>query len=167
MFPVLLGVLALISVAALAFQFAAALRLLRSDARIQPATSSVNRYQPMLRLLSEDDVRFVSGNRVLSKKLRAQRQDIFKGYLRCLTKDYGKLLAGVRLAMVNSGVDRPDLARALAKNKILFAWALCRIELRLSLYSLGLAKVDVSGLVEAMDALRGQVSFLAPASLAA
>jgi len=167
MFSLLVGVLALISVSAVAFQFFAALRLLHSDARTQTATSPLNRYQPMLRLLSDDDLRFVAGNKVLAKKLRGERKDIFRGYLRCLTKDYGRLLAGVRLAMVNSGVDRPDLAKALIKNKILFALALCRIEMRLSLYSLGLGRVDVSGLVEAMDALRGQVAFLAPATFAA
>jgi len=57
------------------------------------------------------------------------------------------------------------LAHALAKNKVLFTLALCRIEYHLLLHRAGIGKVDVSGLVDAMDALRTQVSFLAPAPL--
>jgi hypothetical protein len=119
----------------------------------------------MVRLLSDEDAAFVSTHKAIARKLRTDRRKIFRGYLNCLTKDYARLLNGVRLAMVRSGVDRPDLAHALAKNQILFAFALCRIEYRLLLHQVGIGKVDVSGLVDAIDALRTQVSFLAPASL--
>jgi len=40
---------------------------------------------------------------------------MFRGYLRCLTKDYARLLSGIREMMVESGVDRPDLAKALVR----------------------------------------------------
>jgi hypothetical protein len=69
--------------------------------------------------------------------------------------------------MVESGADRPDLAAALAKNRFMFALALCRIEIHLQLHVLGIGKVDVSGLVEALDTLRGAVSVIAPATGAA
>ncbi|MDQ1471416.1 MAG: hypothetical protein QOJ99_2896 [Bryobacterales bacterium] len=122
-----------------------------------------NRYQPMLRLLSPDDEVLVSANRSLAKKLKKQRMQIFREYLSCLSADYGRLLAGVRSAMASSGIDRPDLAAAVAKNEALFALALCRVEYRLFLHSLGLSTVDVSGLVESIAVLRSQVSAFNPA----
>ena len=149
-----------------ALTFFAGVRTMNAVSEAQKPVPAAMRYRPMLRLLSDDDLAFTSANKSLMRRLRSQRRIIFRGYLHCLTKDYGRLLTGVRMAMVRSGVDRPDLARALAKNQALFALALCRIEFRLQLHAVGVGKVDVSGLVEAMDALRTQVNFLAPASLA-
>jgi hypothetical protein len=155
--------LILISTGVFALAFFSRLRRLRVIAQGNSPVAVADRYRPMVRLLSDEDTAFVSANKAIARRLRAQRRQIFRGYLNCLTKDYAQLLNGVRLAMVRSGVDRPDLARALAKNQILFTLALCRIEYRLLLYRAGLGKVDVSGLVEAMDAFRAQVSFLTPA----
>ena len=123
-----------------------------------------DRYRPMLRLLSNDDLAFVSADSKLQRTLRARRRDLFRGYLRCLTADYARLLAGVREVMVHSGVDRPDLARALAKNRVLFAIAICKVEFRLALHATGVGNVDISGLVDALEALRGQVSALSASS---
>ena len=110
----------------------------------------------MLRLLAEDDFRFVSTNPGLEKTLRAERRRLFRGYLRCLTRDYGSLLGGLRHAMVQSGFDRPDLARALVQYRFSFAMELCTAEIRLALHAAGIGKVDISGLVDALDALRTQ-----------
>lgn len=123
-----------------------------------------DRYRPMLRLLSDEDLAFVSADSKLQRTLRARRRDLFRGYLRCLTRDYARLLGGVRQAMVLSGVDRPDLARALAKNRVLFAVAICKVEFRLALHATGVGSVDISGLVNALEALRGQVSVLSTAA---
>ena len=98
---------------------------------------------------------------------RQNRSRLFRAYLHCLTKDYGRLLMGVRQAMLRSGVDRPDLARALAKSRMLFALALCRIQYRLLLHEAGIGKVDISPLVEAIEVLRTQVNVLAPPRFAA
>ncbi|MGD1070754.1 MAG: hypothetical protein ABSB15_11490 [Bryobacteraceae bacterium] len=160
-----IATLVLISTGMFALAFFSRLRRLRVIAQSNAAMVVANRYRPMVRLLAEEDTAFVSSNKAIARKLRAQRRRIFRGYLDCLTKDYARLLNGVRLAMVRSGVDRPDLAQALAKNKFLFTFALCRIEFRLLLHRAGIGKVDVSGLVDAMDALRTQVSFLTPAPL--
>jgi hypothetical protein len=159
--------LILISTGVLVLVFFSRLRRLRVIAQSNSPVPAfvperVTRYRPMLRLLSDEDMVFVSANPAVARRLRAERRQIFRGYLSCLTRDYAQLLNGVRLAMVRSGVDRPDLARALAKNRILFALALCRIEYRLLLHQAGVGKVDVSGLVDAIEALRAQVSFLMP-----
>ena len=56
---------------------------------------------------------------------------------------------------------------AARRNRMLFAFALCRIEFHLHLHALGMGKVDVSGLVAALDALRGAVNVMTPATGAA
>jgi len=126
-----------------------------------------DRYRPMLRLLSDSDLNFAGMNVALRNKIRSQRREMFRGYLRCLTKDYGILLSGIRTIMVESNVDRPDLAKALAKNRTMFALALCRIEVNLQLQALGIGNVDVSGLVDALSALRGIANVMTPAAGAA
>ena len=150
--------------AALALQFRMYMRTL--DAQKQSADPFVDaaRYRPMLRLLSDNDAVLIA-NPLLRRKFRAQRCGLFREYLRHLTQDYGKLLAGLRLIMTQSGSDRPDLAKALARNRALFAVALCRGEFRLCLYALGIGKAvalkrEVLALVDALDILRGQFSFV-------
>jgi hypothetical protein len=138
-------------------------RLSAVDAALTPLPAA-NRFKPMLRLLSAEDTALVAANKPLARKLKKQRTEIFREYLACLSADYGRLLAGVRQAMVASGVDRPDLAAALAKNQLLFTVALCRIEYRLFLHSLGVGSVDVSGLVEAITVLRTQFSIFTSVS---
>jgi hypothetical protein len=124
---------------------------------------SAERYRPMLRLLSDEDLNFVAANNALLRTLKSRRRELFRSYLRCLTRDYGYLLAGIRSAMAGSAADRPDLARALAKNRALFALAVYKVEFRLALHSLGVGKVDISGLVEAFEGLRAQVTVLSAA----
>ena len=148
------GFLAVITAACFAVQLFFRLRALRSGESLSAPMNLADRYRPMLRLLSESDTNLVSGNPVLRRTVRSQRRKLFRRYLTCLTRDYGYLLHGIRVAMVQSGVDRPDLARAVAKNRIRFALAICRIEYRLALYTLGLGTVDVSGLLRAFDTLR-------------
>lgn len=123
------------------------------------------RYRPMLRLLAESDFAVVAGNKKLLRRLRTERAAIFSGYIRCLTLDYGRLLAGLRLAAVNASEDRPDLAWAAMRNRLVFANLLCRLDLLLAMHRLGVSGVDVSGLVGAMEALREQTlqSLAAPA----
>ena len=125
----------------------------------------------MLRLLSDEDLNFVPANSNLRKTLRTGdfTGNCSRSYLRCLTRDYAHLLAGVRNAMVQSGLDRPDLARALAKNRTLFTIAMYKVEFRLALHTVGVGRVEIAGLVEALEALRNQVGVLSatPASMAA
>jgi hypothetical protein len=128
---------------------------------------TADRYRPMLRLLSEDDFTIVKSDPKLRKLLRSHRRELFRGYLRCLTKDYGRMLAGLRHAIVRAGTDRPELSRAIAKNRLLFAWAICKIEYRLMLHATGASRMDVANLVEAMEVLRMQLQVLSAVPAAA
>ncbi len=130
-------------------------------------TVSADRYRPMLRLLSDEDLGFIAANKALHRTLKSRRRTLFRSYLRCLTRDYSCLLAGIRSAMAGSSVDRPDLARALAKNRALFALAVYKVEVRLAMHTLGVGNVDISGLVEAFEGLRAQVNVLSAVGAAA
>ncbi len=125
-------------------------------------------YRPMVRLLS--DYSNPTGNPAEQAEIRAERCSLFREYLRSLTWDYGHLLAGIRLAMAESAVDRPDLIKALLRNRILFAVALCRIELRLTFYKRGictaeLLRTDVMGLMNAVNVLRPQPAMMAESAV--
>jgi hypothetical protein len=152
--------LLLIVFGAAGLQFFLKLRAIETEHATESILLTSDRFRPMLRLLSDDDLSFVPPQNKLRKTFSARRREIFRDYLRCLTRDYGRLLAGLRLAMVQSGTDRPDLARALAKNRILFAMAICKIEMRLALHVTGMAKVEIAGLVDAVEVLRSQVRVL-------
>jgi hypothetical protein len=154
----------LIVAAMAAVQFRARLRMLDAHTQASACDVDTDRYRPMMRLLSDEDTS--SGGDAASRAERRRKHDLFREYLRSLTEDYGRLLAGIRSIMTQSGMDRPDLAEALVRNRLLFAAAVWRIELRLGLYQLGIGgfdalKPDVLGLVNALDVLRGQCSLLA------
>lgn len=127
-------------------RFCVHLRTLSSASHQCSAETSVHEYRPLLRLPADED---------FDSAARAERRRLFRDSLRRLSVNYGNLLAGIRMVMVQAGVDRPDLAKALLKNKVLFAAALCRIDLRLALHALGGGSVDASKLADALDVLRG------------
>jgi hypothetical protein len=159
--------LVLIAALCIGIQLMLKMRTLASAKGSGMGIPGADRYRPMLRLLSDEDLALLPARSRIRTTLRARRRALFRAYLRCLTRDYGRLLAGVRHAMVQSGVDRPDLARALAKNRVLFALAICKVEYRLALHAAGIGHVEIGGLVEALDVLRSQVSVLAPMAQAA
>lgn len=159
-----LGMLLLIVGGTAAILFLTRMRMLASASQSHSRLPDTDRYRSMLRILDEGDLQFVQENRLLRRRIRAHRRDLFRGYLRCLTNDYAKLLGGIRRIMADSGIDRPDLAKALLRNRVMFALALCRIEFNLRMHALGIGRVDVSGLVEAIDSLRTAINALTPAT---
>src|ERR1035438_3465307 len=93
--------LVLIAFGCIGLEFLLKMRTLRSARAAGSPLLGADRYRPMLRLLSNEDLAFVSADSKLQRILRTRRRDLFRGYLRCLTTDYARLLAGVREAMVH------------------------------------------------------------------
>ena len=58
--------------------------------------------------------------------------------------------------------DRPDLAKALMQQDVRFRRALLQVHIRLALYRLGIGKVDVRGLVGALETVSHSVRMPAP-----
>jgi hypothetical protein len=167
MYYSLVSALFVVAFGAVAWQVVSRMRALAAPETTSSPVVSAERYRPMLRLLSDEDLNFIPAKSGLRRSLRTRRRELFRSYLRCLARDYAHLLAGVRTVMVQSGMDRPELARALAKNRTLFLMLLYKVEFRLTLHAIGVGKVEVSGLVEALEGLRNQVNVLSALPTAA
>lgn len=161
---VFLASLVLIIAVCGAFHYAIRLHSLNLGAVTHIPEAACRAYQPMFRLLAVEDLHVASVSPQLCRQLRIRRRRIFRSYLRCLEKDYSRLFGGVRWIMVNSSVDRPDLAILLARQRRAFAIAMCRIEWKLALHAMGFenVKMDASGLVSAIDNLTGIVNVFKP-----
>jgi hypothetical protein len=131
---------------------------------------SVDRYRPMLRMLDEQDFRLLRTQPGftpdMAERVRLQRCRIFRQYLGSLNSDFQQVVLALKMVMVQSSEDRPDLARVLVRMQILFALGVVLIRLRLFLYRWGLAKVDVSPLLGMFDFVREKLRVLAPAGQA-
>lgn len=132
---------------------------------------SIERYRPMMRLLEGRDLEFLRTqpgfNSQMVAKLRLQRCQIFQGYLRCLTSDFGRVCAAIKLLLLQSRRDRPELAGALLRHQIQFAGGILTVQVRLFLYRWGFCGVDVTSLVRTFDVLRLELRTLVPSALGA
>ncbi len=102
---------------------------------------SLDRYRPMLRMLDGDDIAFLRSQPGftpdMAKKLRSQRAQIFRGYLRSLEIDFGCVCVAIKLVMLQSRHDRPELAETLLRQQVTFACAMLSVRLHLVLYQPG------------------------------
>lgn len=132
---------------------------------------SLERYRPMLRLLDSADIDFLrvqpGFTPSMEKQLRRQRCQIFRGYLRSLSLDFRRICAAIKLVMLYSKNDRPDLAGALMHHQLVFGMAFVQVECALVLYRFGLGAVDVNGLMRVFDLTRVELRSLVPAALPA
>jgi hypothetical protein len=118
------------------------------------------RYRPMFRLLDESDCGFIAsgfpGNANL-RRFRAERRSLFRVYLRNLGADHSRIVGAIRDLLVQSQLDRPDLAKALYRCQLMFALAMIMVEFKLQLHALGIGTVDVRSLVAAVEGLQLQL----------
>lgn len=128
---------------------------------------SVDRYRPMLRLLDDRDLQFLRSqpgyDRRMEARLRAQRSQIFRGYLKCLDADFKSICTALKVLLMQSRYDRADLASSLLRSQMTFAFGRVVVQFRLILYRAGVANVDVRGLVTLFDGMRGELRTLVPA----
>ena len=129
---------------------------------------SPERYQPMLRLLHPRDLDFLRSQpgftREMEGKFRRQRCEIFRGYLRQLDGDFQKVCTALKLVMVQSSADRPDLAATLLRQEMWFKVGMFAVHCRLLLYGCGIGTVEVAGLLRLFDGMRLELRSLVPAS---
>jgi hypothetical protein len=122
------------------------------------------KYRPMERLLGEEDFRFLASQPgftpKLGRRLRTERRQIFRGYLRCLSRDFHSISAACRMLMVHSAEDRAELASSLMQQQFMFGLGMLAVEGRLILHAAGIGTVDVRGLVESLETMQTQVRIL-------
>jgi len=132
---------------------------------------SVARYRPLLRMLDERDYEFLRAQPgfepALEKRLRTARRQLFRQYLRTMRRDFDRLYDFMKMVLLYSAQDRPDLAANLLKLRVGFHYAMFVAETRLALHTLGLGTVDVSELLGKLEFVHQQVSQLAAAQSAA
>jgi hypothetical protein len=131
---------------------------------------SMERYRPMMHLLDGEDLEFLRSQPGftpgMASKLRSQRCQIFRGYMRCLRADFQRVCAALKLLMLHSRYDRPDLASVLVHHQVMFECGMALVGFRLFLYRLGLCGVDVTDLVKIFDLMRLELRRLVPATVA-
>ena len=130
---------------------------------------SIERYRPMARLLLSSDIEFLRSQPACSSKtvrhFRRQRCQIFRAYLRCLQNDFARVCCALKLILLQSQEDRPELATLLLRHQINFACGMLLVYCRLALYSWGICGVDVARLVKSFDSMRLELRSLLPAAV--
>lgn len=174
--PIVLGILVVMSVG-LAVGIGLILRKVAFAGGDLPVTAewidelSLERYRPMLRLLDAADLNFLrvqpGFTPSMEKQLRRQRCQIFRGYLRSLSLDFRRICAAIKLVMLYSKSDRPDLASALMHHQLVFGLTFLQVECALVLYRWGLCDVNVKGLMRVFDLTRVELRSLVPSVLPA
>ena len=127
---------------------------------------SAERYRPMLRLLDHDELAFLKRQpgftAAQASRFRCQRAQVFRGYLRCLHADFRRISIAIRVLMVQSRDDRPDLARVLIRRRTVYTAAAAMVHGRLFLYERGLCGVDATGLMRTFEEMRRELRALLP-----
>jgi len=130
---------------------------------------SIERYRPMLRMLDAGDIEFLRSQPgftpEMATKLRIQRTQMFRGYLRSLESDFGRVCSAMKLVMLYSKHDRSDLAGIMFQQQIRFATGMLSVQFRLALYRWGLCNVDVTSLIKLFDGMRVELRTLVPSSM--
>lgn len=164
---------ALVLAAVTAFVFH---RLVTSSGAVQTPVDFLNtfspeRYRPMLQLLSEEEFLFLAAQpgyrKGLGKTFRRNRIRIFRAFLDRVDRDFRRLHAAARAALVCSPDAHADLGTLLVRQRLTYLRAMLAIEFRLGLYRLGLAPMELPGMVELLEGMRSQLAAAAPQSVAA
>ncbi|MDX2178555.1 MAG: hypothetical protein SFV18_03115 [Bryobacteraceae bacterium] len=127
------------------------------DDRPALAELSVAKYQPMLRLLDQDDLSFLReqpGYRPgMERRFFAQRRSVMRGYLRSMAVDFNRLHALATDMLLAAPSDQPELARVLFESKMQFTKGLMLAHFTLALNSLGLSNVSLDVVTGAFSKL--------------
>jgi hypothetical protein len=74
----------------------------------------------------------------------------------------GSYGAAIRVILVQSEHDRPELASALIRRQAMFALAVWSVRCRLYMHAAGIGTVDIRSLVGALDSMRAELGQLIP-----
>ena len=160
----------LLFVAILLFLFPALARLLR-QCHLKDVTPewlenfSPASYQPMERLLSEEDFDFLvrqpGFEESLEKKLRRERIVIFRQYLNRLISDFNRLHVYARYLVTQSQVDQSELLARLVWLRVRFSSTVLRVEASLLLAHFGFRPRWVTQAIARLDEMNGYLHSLA------
>ena len=130
------------------------------------AEFSTERYRPMMRLLDGSDMAFLRSHPGFTPKLashiRKEHCRAFRGYLQCLQNDFQSVCWAMKVLMLQSQTDRPDLAALLLRSQFAFSCTVLQLQVRVALHSHGIGTVSVGGLLKQFDGMRLELRSLTP-----
>lgn len=118
------------------------------------------RYEPVGRLLSEQDIDYVAGlagcDRRMAAEFKRQRVRLMRRYLREMSADFDRLQALGQL-MVEAGTAGRELREQLFEQRLRFTLSMVSAQLQIAGFSAGISRVDTTGLVGALNGLAAGV----------
>lgn len=122
---------------------------------------SPDRYEPMARLTTGDDLDFLRRSRchksgIVARWDRARRR-VLRLYLKDLADDFRTLHAEARALVAESPEQYSDLVGVLIRQQASFWRAMAGVRIRLALSSLGMGPADVRALVNCLEAMRQEI----------
>ncbi len=122
------------------------------------------RYRPMVRLLSQDDLAFLKDQAgytpELGRRLMEERRRLMKAYLRALDNDFQAIYSAATQLLVLAPTDQPELAAELSRQRVEFFKGMFMARLNLRLNAFGIGEVRVASLVSALQVVEGQFNHL-------
>ena len=167
MFQWLVGGFCATSGSALTFALIRAKRYLNLDTDDMSRESfSPVRYEPMARLLSEEDVKFLKARPgvgpALVRRFRLQRRKVFRTYLCELASDFHRLHEEARVMLTVAPEEYAELVPTLMRAQVRFWTALAGVEMRLALHPFGICQVDVHRLLAPLETLHSAIHRTTP-----
>jgi hypothetical protein len=127
-----------------------------------PAEFSIARYEPMARLMSDEDLVFLKSQPgfrpEIGRKFSRERRRIFRLYLQELAGDFHRLHAHARAIVSTLPADNSPLVGMLLRQQVRFWYEMAAIEMRLSCEWMPASPVHVRGLVDALATMHAEIS---------
>ncbi len=127
---------------------------------------SAARYQPMERLLNNQDYLFLASQRgyqpSIARRLRRQRIRIFQAYLGGMIGDFQRLLNAARHIVVYSPNDQLTFAATLWRFRLRFYASVVAVEGRVLLHIFGIGHVDARRLLGNLERMHSYTQQLIP-----
>jgi hypothetical protein len=132
---------------------------------------STDKYRNMMRLLSREGIEELRSrpdySHQMAAEFRKERSRLFKEYLSEMSVDFERICIAIRVLMLNSRYDRPDLASTLIQSQVMFSLATASLRIRLFFYTLGWCEGDASEVCRIFDAMRLELRSCIPSGAAA
>jgi len=129
---------------------------------------SAARYEPMVRLMSDDDLLFLKAQPgfrpEMGRRFSRERRRIFRLYLQELARDFHRLHAHARVIVASLPADHSPLVGMLLRQQVRFWYEIAAVEMRLSLDVMGLGSIQARGLVDALSAMHSEIGRVALAA---
>jgi hypothetical protein len=132
---------------------------------------STDKYRNMMRLLSREGLEDLRSrpdySRRMATEFRKERSRLFQEYLDAMSVDFERICIAIRLLLLNSRYDRPDLASTLIQSRVMFSLAMASLRMRVFFYTLGWCEGDASEVFRIFDAMRLELRNCVPSGAAA